>query len=104
MTAFTSHVSGMMYCKRYGISRNTGEVKIARAYTIWIVNKKGLVGPAAAFTVKHELISWLKKREDAHRLSIYALRDGRQSRVRFYDSWVEVLPFEERQLEMVTSP
>ena len=85
------------------ISRDIGQgrgCQVARTYTIWVANEVGLDGPRAAFSVKHELISWLKEQDDPHHFSIYALRDGRQSRVRHYERWVEVLPFEERQMEM----
>jgi len=50
---------------------------MARAETIWIVlSDAGAVDPVAAFTVKHELETWLSRREDRSELLIYRLPDG----------------------------
>jgi len=47
---------------------------MARAETIWIV--KGDIQLLAAFTVKHELETWLSKRDDLDRLTVFRLPDG----------------------------
>lgn len=36
---------------------------MARAHSIWVVTSEGGRLPIAAFTVKHELQSWLDKRD-----------------------------------------
>jgi hypothetical protein len=50
-------------------------MKMARAHTVWIVIKNKT--PVCAFTVKHELISWLKENRKGWNLwEVWKLPDG----------------------------
>lgn len=48
---------------------------MARSNVIWIVLMIGN-RPAAAFTVKHEMIEWLDKQPDKFRLSVWRYPDN----------------------------
>jgi hypothetical protein len=47
---------------------------MARAETIWIVRND--LQLLAGFTVKHELETWLSKRDDRDKLLVFRLPDG----------------------------
>lgn len=51
---------------------------MARSAYIWVVQPSGAIQPTAAFTVKHELVTWLGRlSEDLRsRLSVWRLPDG----------------------------
>ena len=57
---------------------------MARAYTIWIVQLPGCITPDAAFTVKHELVSYLARKTHQptlRELVIWRMSDGNGSAV-----------------------
>ena len=70
---------------------------MARAHSIWIVrdtNDGYQRPPIGAFTVKHELISWLKK-IDPYGLTITVVRDGNLKYTNYPDDLLsewEVMP------------
>jgi hypothetical protein len=49
---------------------------MARSYSIWLVCKEMSGDPVCAFTVKHELITWLLAQEKRKFLHIWKLRDN----------------------------
>lgn len=57
---------------------------MSRAYAIWVVTQDA--EPIAGFTVKHEMITWLRRRSDVAELLIYRVPDGfpDKSRVEYY--------------------
>jgi hypothetical protein len=51
-------------------------MNMARSYSIWLVCKEMSGDPVCAFTVKHELVSWLLAQEKRQFLHIWKLRDN----------------------------
>lgn len=61
---------------------------MARAKAIWVaVRAVGLQNPIAAFTVKHELVTWLEKRTRYEPpVRIHKLKDGYEDQVEIMSS------------------
>jgi hypothetical protein len=54
---------------------------MARSNYIYVVNA---LTPVAAFTVKHELLTWLGKQEGLDGLTVYRLTDGAKTHMQEY--------------------
>ena len=65
---------------------------MARASTVWVVMDPIYAGrPFAAFTVKHELLTWAENLGVLDGYPLYAMSDGGRRAVRFYSNIRELL-------------
>lgn len=70
---------------------------MARAHSIWVVKEEGVDGPIMAFTVKHELVTWLSRPgTELPRLTVYKLADNSDRvPVQQFDLPGELMPSEQ---------
>ena len=61
---------------------------MARSQTIWLVMQAGL--PVAAFTVKHELASWLEMQPHRSHLTLFRCPDKPSWHPDYYEAPVQV--------------
>lgn len=59
---------------------------MARAHTVWLVTHRILKDPVGAFTVKHELVSYLQRQGAVADYEIWALPDGHPGNYSFFPS------------------
>jgi hypothetical protein len=62
---------------------------VARSNVVWLLTY--LNEPVAAFTVKHELISWLAEEENRewHNMQLYRMKDGPHPKEAFRNRYEE---------------